>query len=109
MNLSTNTSSYKLPHYDTKKCINLKKGNFSEKTMFDIKRDIRNTYSKKNENKFISVDNGRKYNHYTAKKENHIKNKFEKENLKKGITTVIQHYLGVKERLDNYNVVQIPS
>lgn len=108
-NLSTNTSSYKLPHYDTKKCINLKKGNFSEKKMFDIKRDIRNTYSKKNENKFISVDNGNKYNYYTAKKQHNIKNKFEKENLKKGITTVIQHYLGVKERLDNYNVVQIPN
>ena len=104
----SNNSSYKFSPYDTKKFVNLK-NNFSDTKMFDKKRDIRSTYSKKNENRFISVDNGKKYNYYTAKKENHTKNKFDKENLKKGITTVIQHYLGVKERLDNYNLVLIPN
>ena len=34
-----------------------------------------------------------------------MKSKFDKEALKKGVTTVIQHYLGVMERLDNYSLV----
>ena len=56
---------------------------------------------------YASVDNGRKYNNYTTRKEYVQKNKLNNENLKKGVTTVIQHYLGVKERLDNYNLVPI--
>ena len=83
------------------------KSNFSETKLYDKKRDIKNTYTKKNMKNFTSVDNGRKYNNYTTKKEYNQKNNLNKENLKKGITTVIQHYLGVKERLDNYNLVPI--
>ena len=107
-NNSINKSNDKYSPYDTKKFINFK-NNFSETKLFDNKRDIRSTYNKKNENKFISIDNGKKYNYYTSKKENYTKSKLVKENLKKGITTVIQHYLGIKERLDNYNLLQVPN
>ena len=93
-------------NYDEKKYTPLKK-NISETKLYDKKKDIRNTYTKKNVKNFGSVDSGRKYNNYTAKKENIRKPKLDNENLKKGITTVIQHYLGVKERLDNYNLVPI--
>ena len=83
------------------------KNNFSETKLLDKKRDISNTYTKKNFKNYTAVDNGRKKNNYTTKKEHIQKTKFYDENLKKGITTVIQHYLGVKERLDNYNLVPI--
>ena len=89
-----------------KNLINLR-SNFSETKLFDKKRDITNTYNKNNMKNYASVDNGKKYNNYTTKKEYNQKYKLNNENLKKGITTVIQHYLGVKERLDNYNLVPI--
>ena len=89
-----------------RKLINLK-SNFSETKLYDKKRDITNTYTKRNMKNYASVDNGRKYNNYTTRKEYVQKNKLNNENLKKGVTTVIQHYLGVKERLDNYNLVPI--
>ena len=38
------------------------------------------------------------------KKMHNLKKKIDNEILRKGITTVIQHYLGVREKLDNYGL-----
>ena len=79
---------------------NINKNKFSELKLLDKNKDLRYTYSRKN--RYTPFDNRNKYMNYTEKRDNYMKSKLDKEILKKGITTVIQHYLGVRERLDNY-------
>ena len=78
--------------------------NFSESKLLDKNKYFHNTYSKKNK-RYISVDNEKKYLNHTQKADNRMKKVFDNEQLKKGITTVIQHYLGVRETFDNYNMI----
>ena len=87
-----------------KSYINIK-NNFSDAKLLNKNNEQRNTFTKRNGNKYASIDAKRKYINFTVKKDNYIKRKFSKGTLKKGVTTVIQHYLGVKERLDNYSLV----
>ena len=76
--------------------------NYSEKAIFNKDKSITNTFQIKNINKLYSPDERIKFNNYTAR----IKDKkLEKEKLKKGITTVIQHYFGVRETFNNYNLL----
>ena len=82
------------------------KNNYSESKLFDKKKSFYHTYSKNNNNKrYVSVDNENKYANFTEKRDKHMKKQIDNEKLKKGITTVIQHYLGVRERFDNYNMM----
>ena len=87
-----------------KSYINIK-NNFSDAKLLNKNNEQRYTFTKRNGNKYASIDAKRKYINFTVKKDNYIKRKFSKGTLKKGVTTVIQHYLGVKERLDNYSLV----
>ena len=103
--LTTNLSSNKQNQtpYDTKKYINLKK-NFSETKFYDKNKEKSNTYTRKNiyNGKFAPDEDSKKYMTFTDKRYKHNNAELSNEKLKKGITTVIQHYLGVRERLDNY-------
>ena len=98
INYQTKNNGRLTPYEERKDNIN--KNNFSELKLLDKNKDLRYTYSGKN--RYIPFDNRNKYMNYTEKRDNYMKSKLDKEILKKGITTVIQHYLGVRERLDNY-------
>ena len=75
-------------------------------TKFKDKNYFKNTYTKSNHHKNPSFDNEYKYKYETrtSKKDAYLKKKIDNEILRKGITTVIQHYLGVREKLDNYGL-----
>jgi hypothetical protein len=73
--------------------------------LFDKNEGFRYTYTRNNDNKYTSVDNNRKNLTHKDQRDMYMKKKLENEKLKKGITTVIQHYLGVRERFDNYNLL----
>ena len=94
----------KLTPIATQKYINIRK-NFSEAKLFDKNEGFRYTYTRNNDNKYTSVDNNRKNLTHKDQRDMYMKKKLENEKLKKGITTVIQHYLGVRERFDNYNLL----
>ena len=82
------------------------KNNYSESKLFDKKKSFNHIYKSNNNNKrYVLIDNEKKYGNLTEKRDKHMKKKIDNEKLKKGITTVIQHYLGVRERFDNYNMV----
>ena len=93
-----------LTPYTTKKSINIRK-NFSEAKLFDKNNAFRCICNKNLNDKYSSVDHDRKYISRTAKRDINVKKKLEKEKLKKGITTVVQHYLGVMEKFDYYNLL----
>ena len=82
------------------------KSYLSETKIFKDKSYFKNTYTKSNHHKNPSFDNEYKYKYETrtSKKDAYLKKKIDNEILKKGITTVIQHYLGVREKLDNYGL-----
>ena len=81
------------------------KNNFTNIKLVNKNTESRNTLRKIKDNKYTSIDSERKYINYTDRENYRNKRKYDKETLKKGVTTVIQHYLGVKERLDNYSLV----
>ena len=81
------------------------KNNFTNINLVNKNTESRNTFRKIKDNKYTSIDSERKYINYTDREDYRNKRKYDKETLKKGVTTVIQHYLGVKERLDNYSLV----
>lgn len=87
-----------------KSYINIK-NNFSDAKLLNKNNEQRFTFTKKNGNKYATIDSERRRINYTERRDNYMKSKFDKEALKKGVTTVIQHYLGVMERLDNYSLV----
>ena len=82
------------------------KSYLSETKIFKDKNYFKNTYTKSNHHKNPSFDNEYKYKYETrtSKKDAYLKKKIDNEILRKGITTVIQHYLGVREKLDNYRL-----
>ena len=90
----------------TKKYNTPLKSYLSETKIFKDKNYFKNTYTKSNHHKNPSFDNEYKYKYETrtSKKDAYLKKKIDNEILRKGITTVIQHYLGVREKLDNYGL-----
>jgi len=87
---------------NTNKSFSNIKNNFSNIKLVNKNTGSRNTFRKIKDNKYTSIDSERKYINYTDREDYRNKRKYDKETLKKGVTTVIQHYSGVKERLDNY-------
>ena len=90
---------------NTNKSFSNIKNNFSNIKLVNKNTGSRNTFRKIKDNKYTSIDSERKYINYTDREDYRNKRKYDKETLKKGVTTVIQHYSGVKERLDNYSLV----
>ena len=82
-----------------KSYINIK-NNFSDLKLLNKNNEQRFTFTKSKGNKYATIDSERKYINNTERRDNYTKRIFDKETLKKGVTTVIQHYLGVKERKD---------
>ena len=82
-----------------KSYINIK-NNFSDAKLLNKNNEQRFTFTKSKGNKYATIDSERKYINNTERRDNYTKRIFDKETLKKGVTTVIQHYLGVKERKD---------
>ena len=91
--------------YNTRKYISL--NTYSSETKINVKKYHNNNYIRSNFNKYESVNYQNKYNTRTSKNERNLKKKIDNEILKKGVTTVIQHYLGVREKFDNYNIKRI--
>ena len=96
--------------YNTKKYIPLSKIPSSKIKIDNYSSYFTNPYQNKDKNNNLIKKEPYKikidFNNYTMRRENKIKNpekKIDKETLKKGVTSVVQHYSGVREKLNNYD------
>ena len=96
--------------YNTKKFIPLSKNPSSKIKTDNYSSYFTNVYQNKDKNNNLIKKEPYKikidFNNYTMRRENKIKNPektIDKETLKKGVTSVVQHYSGVREKLNNYD------